>query len=119
MLLRRDGELATREAKYDDNINPCIRDRDGSNEAQAACACLKLKMNSFGNQADDWKYRLLTVTPGAWNGVLVHMDTPFPMMSTTIKKWTRFKNGLSWILTKGRNTGSLLMASCARSLAWE
>ena len=29
------------------------------------------------------------------------------MMSTTLKKWTRFKNGLRWILTEGRTTGSL------------
>jgi hypothetical protein len=67
-------------------------------------------MNSFGNQADDCKYRLLTVTPGAWNGVLVHTDTSFPMMSTTTKKWTRFKKGLAWILMEGRNTESLSTA---------
>ena len=28
-------------------------------------------------------------------------------MSTTLKKWTRFKLGISWILTEGRSTGSL------------
>ncbi len=67
-------------------------------------------MNSFGNQVDNWNYRLLTVTPGAWNGVLVHTDTPFLMMLTTIKKWTQFKKGLSWILTEGRNTGLLSTA---------
>ncbi len=32
------------------------------------------------------------------------------MMSTTLKKWLRFKTGLSWILTEGRNTGSLSTA---------
>ena len=110
MLLRRDGELATREADYVDDIHPCIRELDGSGKARAACARLKSKMNSFGNQADDRKYRLPTVTPGAWNGVLVHTDTPFPMMSTTLKKWTRFKTGLAWILTEGRNTGMLSTA---------
>jgi hypothetical protein len=67
-------------------------------------------MNLLGNQADDRKYRLPTFTPGAWNGVTIHSNTSFPMMSTTLKKWTRFKNGLSGILTKGRNTGLLLTA---------
>jgi hypothetical protein len=32
------------------------------------------------------------------------------MMSTTLKKWTRFKKGLSWILSKGRSTGLLSIA---------
>ncbi len=64
-------------------------------------------MNSFGNQADDRKYRLPALTPGSWNGVILHTDTPFPMISTTQKKWTRFKDGLSWILSEGKSTGSL------------
>ena len=67
-------------------------------------------MNHLGNQADDRKNRLPTVTPGAWNGGIVHTDTPFPMMATTLKKWMRFKNGLSWILTQGRSTGILSTA---------
>ena len=64
-----------------DDIYPCIHERDGSSEAQRACTQLKLKMNAHGNQADDCKYQLPTVTPGACNGVIVHTDTPFPMMS--------------------------------------
>jgi len=110
MLLRKDGELATREANYVDDIHPCIREKEGTNEATRACAQLKSRMNSLGNQADERKYRPPTLTPGAWNGVIVHTDTPFPMMSTTLKKWLRFKTGLSWILTEGRNTGSLSTA---------
>ena len=110
MLLRKDGELATREADYVDDIHPCIREKDGSSEARNACAQLKSKMNSLGNQADDRKYRLPSLTPGAWNGVIIHTDTPFPKMSTTLKKWTRFKLGISWILTEGRSTGSLSTA---------
>jgi hypothetical protein len=110
MLLRHDGELATQEANYVDDIHPCIREREGSSEGWAACAGLKSKMNSFGNQADDRKYKLPAVTPGAWNGVLVHTDTLFSMMLTTIKNWTQFKKGLSWILTEGRNTGLLSTA---------
>ncbi len=95
MLLRKDGELATREANYVDDIHLCIRERDGSNEAREACTQLKSGMNSVGNQADDRKYQLPTATPGAWNGVIIHTDTPFSIMSTTLKKWTRFKHGLS------------------------
>ena len=75
---------------------------------------LKSKMNSLGNQADDWKYRLPTVTPGAWNGVLIHTDTPFPMMSTTLKKWTRFKDGLAWILSQSKDVGSVPTAELRR-----
>jgi hypothetical protein len=110
MLLQKDGELATREADYVVNIHLCIREREGINQARDACAQLKARMNSLGNQADDRKYRLPTLTPGAWNGVIVHTDTPFPVMSTTVKKWTRFKAGLSWILTEGQDTSSLLTA---------
>jgi hypothetical protein len=110
MLLRKDGELATREADYVDDFHPCIWEREGSNEARLGCAQLKSGMNLRDNQADDWKYRIPSVTPGAWNGVIVHTNTPFPMMFTTLKKWMRFQNGLSWILIKGRSTGSLSTA---------
>ncbi len=89
MLLRKDGELATREADYVDDIHPCIWEREESNEARLACAQLKSGMNSRGNQADDQKYCIPSVTPGAWNGI-VHTNTLFPMMSTTLKWWTRF-----------------------------
>ncbi len=34
MLLWKDGELATREADYVDDIHPCMREREGSNEAR-------------------------------------------------------------------------------------
>ncbi len=60
---------------------------------------MKWRMNLLGNQADNWKYRLPTVTPGVWNGVIIHTHTPFPMMSLTLKKWTRFKDRLAWILS--------------------
>jgi hypothetical protein len=101
MLLRKDGELATREAKYVDDIHPCIREKEGTDEARATCAQLKSKMNSLGNQADDRKYRLPALTPGAWNGVIIHTATPFPMMSTTESKWTHFKAGSLGSFQKG------------------
>jgi hypothetical protein len=31
MLLHKDGELATREADYVDDIHPCIREKEGTN----------------------------------------------------------------------------------------
>jgi hypothetical protein len=71
-------------------------------------------MNLLGNQADDWKYRLPTTTPGAWNGVIIHTDTPFPMMLTTLKKWTRFKDGLAWILSQSKDMGSVPTAEKRR-----
>ncbi len=101
MLLRKDGELATREAKYVDDIHPCIREKEGTDEARATCAQLKSKMNSLGNQADDRKYRLPALTPGAWNGVIIHTATPFPMMSTTESKWRHFKAGSLGSFQKG------------------
>ncbi len=86
MLLRKDGELATREAHYVNNIHPCIQEREISNEARLACAQLKSGMNSRGNQVDNRKYRIPSFTPGAWNGVILHTNTPFPILSTTLKK---------------------------------
>ena len=65
MLLRKDGELATREANYIDDIHPVTREKDEKVKAQQACVQLKSKMNLLGNQADDRKYRLPTVMPGA------------------------------------------------------
>jgi hypothetical protein len=57
--------LATREANYIDDIHPVTREKDEKVKAQQACVQLKSKMNLLGNQADDRKYRLPTVMPGA------------------------------------------------------
>jgi hypothetical protein len=114
MLLRKDGELATREANYVNDIPPVTREKDEEAKACQACAQMKSKMNLVGNQADDWKYRLPTVTPGAWNRVIIHTDTPFPMMSTTLKKWTRFKDRLAWILSQSKDIGSVPTAELRR-----
>ncbi len=107
MLLRKDGELATREANYVDDIHLVTREKDEEAKAHEACAQLKLRMNLLGNQVDDRKYRLPTVTPGAWNGVIIHTDTPFPMMCTTLKRWIRFKDRLAWILSQSKDTGTV------------
>jgi hypothetical protein len=42
--------------------------------------------------------------------VIIHTNTPFPLMPTMLKKWVRFKDGLNWILPEGRSTGSLSTA---------
>ena len=52
--------------------------------------------------------------PGAWNGVLIHTNTTFSMMSTTLKKWTRFKDGLAWILSQSKDIGSVPTAELRR-----
>jgi hypothetical protein len=73
------------EANYVDNIHLVTREKDEEGKAHQECAQMKLRMNLLGDQADDQKYRLPNVTPGAWNGVIIHTDTPFLMMSTTLK----------------------------------
>ena len=107
MFLRKE-KLATRKANYVNDIHLCIQERDRSLEACRACAQLTSGMNFWGNQADNRKYRLPTVTPGAWNGVIVHTNTPFPVISMTDKKWTCFKAGILWILLERGATRSLL-----------
>lgn len=95
ILLRHDNEIASGEAAFVDDIHVVGR---GMANANQACKRLKSQMNHFGNQADDAKYRPPTTTPGAWNGSILHTDTPFPRKSTTGKKWTRFRDGLKWIV---------------------
>ncbi len=114
MLVWKDGELANREANYVDNIHLVTREKDEEAKACQACAQLKSKMNLLGNQADDRKYRLPTMTPGAWNGVIIHTDTLFPMMSMTLKTWTRFKERLAWIISQSKDTGSVPTAEMRR-----
>ena len=83
LKLRQDGKLATRQATFMDDIHPTGRDKDGDDHTKRACAQLKSRMNSRGNRAEDRKYRPPSTTPGAWNGVIIHTDTPFPRKSTT------------------------------------
>jgi len=35
---------------------------------------------------------------------LIHTDTPFPIKSTTGKKWGRFRDGLQWIIDKSKES---------------
>lgn len=113
MRIRDDGKLAAAEVNYVDDIHPSIRGIDAG-PAVVASKWLKSRMNSVGNQADDRKYRLPTLRPGAWKGEIMHSDQPLPRKSTTAKKWTRFKSGLSWVLEQARHGDTLPTAEIRR-----
>ena len=55
-------------------------------------------MNSYGNQADDRKFRQPSYWPGAWIGLIIHTNTPFPMESAKGRTWLEFKSGLECLL---------------------
>ena len=90
MKLRKDGELACNEATYVDDVHVAGQVVGEVNLTQRASERLKSRMNYYGNQADDRKYRPVTTTPGLWNGGILHTDIPFPIKSTTGKKWSKF-----------------------------
>lgn len=95
ILLREDQEQATTEVTFVDDIRIAGRAKEGKyDHPKAACKQLKSRMNSVGNQADDRKFRQPLERAGAWNGLIIHTDTPFPCKSTTAKKWMKFKSGL-------------------------
>jgi hypothetical protein len=55
MRIREDGELASSEVNYVDDIHPTARGKDKTN-AVILAKFMKSRMNSVGNQADDKKY---------------------------------------------------------------
>eukprot|EP00804_Cyclotella_cryptica_P003619 CCRYP_002220-RA/>CCRYP_002220-RA protein AED:0.33 eAED:0.28 QI:0/0/0/1/0.25/0.2/5/0/708 len=77
MRIRKDGELASAQVDYVDDIHPTARGTDDTN-ATVAAKYLKSRMNSLGNQADDKKYRRPTCRPGAWKGEIMHTYQPLP-----------------------------------------
>ena len=101
MKLRKDGELATAQSSYVDDIRGAARDSpDLLPRSWEAARRLKRRMNYFGNQADERKFRPPTVHAGAWRGLIFSTGFPFPLKSTTGKKWIRFKDGLKWIISR-------------------
>lgn len=99
MLLRKDGELATTEVTFVDDIRVAGRVKEGEyDHAKDGCKQLRSRMNSHFSQAADRKYRQPSPRAGAWNGLIIHTDTPYPHKSTTAKKWKKFKDGLRGIL---------------------
>jgi hypothetical protein len=88
MLLREDGELATRRATFVDDIHGADRGRTKADvrEAPRVLAC---KMNYYGNQCAGRKFGPPTLIPRPLNGAMVHTDSPYPVQGTTAKKWNR------------------------------
>ena len=111
ILLRKDNEMATRQATFVDDIRVSGR---GKSLTTQACRQLKSGMNSLGNQADDRKYRQPSTTPGAWKGEIILTNTPFPRKSTTSKKWKKFKDGLEWVLQQATKSGFAETAALRR-----
>ena len=74
-------------------------------------------MNSRGNQADDRKFRQPSLQPGAWAGLIIHTNTPFPMKSTTGKKWNKFKLGLQWIVDTVADGSTFVKIARLRSVS--
>ena len=68
LLLRKDNELACRQATYVDDVRATGRGKD---LARAGIRQLKLGMNSLGNQADDRKNRQPSTAAGAWKGFTI------------------------------------------------
>ena len=93
MLLREDGELATRRVTFVDDIHGSDRGKSPEDvrEAPRVLAC---KMNYYGNQCAGRKFGPPTLP---WNGIMTHTDAPYPVKGTTAKKWNRGKSGLQWI----------------------
>jgi hypothetical protein len=113
MRIWEDGELALAGKNYVDDIHAVARGVDSRN-AVVTAKFLKSRMNSVGNQANDKKYRPPTCRPGAWKGEIMHTHQPFPRKSTTLKKWTRFKSGVSWVLENSRTETSVATAELRR-----
>ena len=111
--IRKDHELASQEADYVDDIHPVARGIFSHN-AVVLAKQLKSRMNSYGNQADDKKYRQPTCRPGAWKGEIIHTDQPFPRKSTTGKKWQRFRSGIHWVLEQAASTSKVSTAELRR-----
>ena len=96
MLITRAGELATRKVVFVDDTHGAGRGKT-SKEATRAQRILAKRMNYYGNQAAARKRRPACLLPGAWNGVIIHCARPHPVMSTTVKKWTRGLSFLDWV----------------------
>mmetsp|Transcript_5950 Transcript_5950/g.13021 ORF Transcript_5950/g.13021 Transcript_5950/m.13021 type:complete len:1140 (-) Transcript_5950:4782-8201(-) len=99
MLLRSDGELATRDVPYVDDIRGAARGEDEKPATQAQKTLAK-GMNRLGNQEAARKRRIPSLAPGAWTGKMLHCTGPYPVRSTTLKKWKRGKDSLQWILDR-------------------
>jgi len=96
ILLRTDGEMATKRVTFVDDIHGASRGTD-EDPAREASRRLAGKMNYYGNQDAARKRGPPTLIPRPWNGFMTHTDTPYPVKGTTAKKWNRGRAGLNWI----------------------
>ena len=98
MLLRSDGELANRKVTFVDDIHGGSRGRTARDKSVTEPPrVLGYKMNHKGNQCAGRKFGPPTLVPRAWNGAMVHTDSPYPVQGTTTKKWRRGRAGLEWV----------------------
>ena len=98
ILLCSEGEMASRKITFVDDIHGLSR----RITAQDRCVkdpprVLAYRMNHKGNQCAGRKFGPPTLSPRPWNGAMVHTNGPYPVKSTTTKKWTRGRSGLDWI----------------------
>jgi hypothetical protein len=96
LLLKEDGELATRQAMFVDDLHGVSRGKDQS-EAREAGRVTAFKMNYYGNQVAARKFGPPTLIPRPWNGIMTHTDSPYPVKGTTAKKWRRGRAALEWV----------------------
>ena len=96
MLIRKDGELASRLVTFVDDHHGAGRGRDGSQAGESA-RVMAFKMKYYGNQCAGRKFGPPTLIPRPWNGIMTHTDAPYPVKGTTAKKWMRGRAGLQWI----------------------
>jgi hypothetical protein len=96
MLLKKNGELATRRVTFVDDLHATSHGKLGK-EAREAARVLACKMNHKGNQCAARKFGPPTLIPRPWNRIMTHTDEPYPVKGTTAKKWVRGRTGLEWI----------------------
>ena len=77
---------------------------------------MKSDMNMCANQADKCNYHHPSCTPGAWIGLIMHMDTPFLMKVTTANTWGKFKTGLNKLLQLHHEGRQFVETATLRSL---
>ena len=106
ILLRTDGEKATRRVTFVDDIHGSSRGRDAG-PAREASRVLAGGMNYLGNQDAARKRGPPTLIPRPWNGFMTHTDTPYPVKGTTAKKWNRGRAGLEWVWQQLEIPGSV------------
>lgn len=76
MLLHKDGELATRQKVYVDDIHIARRGHQPTNHASRY---LSSRMNYYSNQESVCKQMFPGLCPGAWRGEIISTSEPQPL----------------------------------------